>query len=178
MQRKVHYSNWHITINANQPNKSARVVARELTEAINALLRDNVYDWLRYFDADTNTQRPLDGNERAEVMRVRAQAALERGGDNNRSVHAHILLEVQHTTMLHVDYRVIRDIISAYTGNSVNVSTRFAPGDGEDKNFLLHYISKEVARETDPLKRGNRGIKRAFVGPAGANRYYDTGRFY
>jgi len=87
---------------------------------------------------------PFDEASSQWVDRVRVRAGLENQGEQNAGLHAHILVEVEHHTMVQVDgaglYAYFREMMP---GVRCNINSRFVKGDGEDKAFTLHYLSKE-----------------------------------
>lgn len=156
----VKYSNFHVTVNTNKPNSYPLVV--KLRQAIeNGFCRDDVlWTWLRQYDG--SSRKEFSKRNRNLVERVRLRAAFEIEGKQNRCLHTHILIEVAHTTMVQIDARAVEAFFDKRLGISTNVHCRFVPGTGEGKDFILHYITKEVASYT-PQEIGNRRLKAAFA---------------
>lgn len=160
--KRNHWSNWHITVNTNQheQNRAQRIAtAQKLADAVDDCCTNPkiLYTWLLHY-VDGRKERFTKKNARW-VSRVRARVGLEVGpNDKNRSVHCHILLEVEHKTRVQIDQNTLKQQLCALTGfGGINISTRFVKGDGEDKEYLLRYIQKDGipnrrARDPDNLR--------------------------
>lgn len=143
VSRKTHYSNWHIVVNTNGGNEAIQV--GRLRSAVQEMaLPDELWKWLVYFDYGSKTKRPFTADEKLLVERVRVRAAFEREGAGRRGLHLHMLLEVTHRTMVQIEAVPFRQLFSRYTGRNPNVKIRFLRGDSSNKDFILHYITKEV----------------------------------
>lgn len=151
---KTKWSNFHITINPNMPGRG-----REAVHALRDFCRemvtgDNLFEWLRqYRDGE---RREFDAADRSLVLRVRARVSIEWRGTQNRNVHAHVLVEIEHQTMVQCDWHALTRLAREWGLDSVNIQGRFVPGRGEDKSFILQYIHKEVPRH--PRTRDRRGL--------------------
>lgn len=155
---KPHWSNWHITVNANQHETSdeqrletARVLADAVEDAIK--MPELLWRWLKHF---RNGRKHTFTAEQAQyVTRIRARVALEEGPNaRNRSIHCHILLEVEHTTRVQLDQHELLDVLEQLTGwRGLNIKARFVKGEGSDKEYLLRYLQKDGVprrRAADP----------------------------
>jgi predicted SnoaL-like aldol condensation-catalyzing enzyme len=97
------------------------------------------------------------------VQNVRLRAAFEHEGKRNKGLHVHILIEVTHTTMVQISKEGLVQIFRQFVHKEPNVHCRFLRGNGEDKDFILHYITKEVPSYA-PNDIGNRQLRSAFRG--------------
>lgn len=156
----VKYSNFHITVNTNKTNSYPLIV--KLRQAIeNGFCRDEVmWTWLRQYHDGARSE--FSKRNRGLVQRVRVRAAFEIEGKQNRCLHAHILVEVAHTTMVQIEAPAVQAFFDKRLGISCNVHCRFIPGVGEGKDFILEYLTKEVPSYT-PQEIGNRRLKAAFA---------------
>ncbi len=157
----VKYSNFHVTVNTNKPNSYPLIV--KFKQAVeNGLCRDDtILSWLKQYDGSSRVDFKKR-NYSALVERVRIRAAFEIEGKQNRCLHCHILVEVAHKTMVQIDARGVEAFFDKRLGITTNVHCRFIPGVGEGKDFILHYITKEVPSYT-PQEIGNRRLKAAFA---------------
>lgn len=142
------YSNFHITVNFNVDREEhiaqMRTAVEEMVEA------PFLWQWLKQYNG--HAQVDFNDDTYHLVDRVRLRAAFEHGGQQNRGLHVHILVEVAHTTMVQVRKDGIEGIFRHFVpGMNPNVHSRFVRGQGEDKDFILHYISKEVRRCDTPI---------------------------
>lgn len=138
---KVKWSNFHVTVNFNIDSEShierIRRAVEEMPES------EWLWTWLKQFDGsgqidfDTHAQR-------LHVETVRLRAAIEHGGTHNHGLHVHIVIEVGHTTMVQISKSGVEKLFLHFVGYVPNVHCRFVRGQGEDKDFILHYLTKEV----------------------------------
>lgn len=155
MALRRHWSNWHITANLNQRGigQAAQLesVRRLRDFCHDSLMRPPMlWQWLKHYTG--GGREDFTPEEQQYVERIRARVSIERGDGANGSIHAHILLEVQHRTRVHIDPAALSALIKAEFGEQANIRSRFVRGDGDDRDFLLKYISKDteerVGRET------------------------------
>ena len=154
------WSNFHVTVNLNLSGaeSAGTGIAAAFAESIEEAINDNPWQWLMRFEG---SQRPFEEEEKPLVESIRARVGMEQEADGtNRSIHAHILLEVQHRTRVQINHRGLKDFIDRDLGVSSNVSVRFLAGDSSDKNFILHYISKSL-RQPHATSAANRRLARA-----------------
>jgi hypothetical protein len=137
---KVKWSNFHITVNFN--TRAPGIVGRIRNAVERMVDRDLVWTWLKQYKG--GGQRDFEGAERMLVERVRIRAAIEGGGQQNNGIHAHIVVEVAHRTMVQVNKDGVCNLMRDLVGSNPNVHCRFIKGDGEDKDFILRYLMKEV----------------------------------
>lgn len=154
---KVKWSNFHVTINFNKPDSSLLSVMAEAVEMM--VTPEYLWKWLKRYDGEKQVDFDTF-TAKYEVKRVRIRASFEHGGTRNKGLHVHLLIEIEHTTMVQISKDGIVQVMKDLVGHTPNVHCRFVPGQGEDKNFLLHYITKEVPTEparnpaNRPLQRG------------------------
>ena len=155
----VKFSNFHVTINFNKDDESLIHTIREAVESL--VDEDHLFDWLKLYE--DGQQKTFDDDNMSDVKYVRLRAAFEHEGKHNKGLHVHILIEVEHDTMVQISKyglcQVFRDIV----GLDPNCHVRFVKGEGEDKDFILHYITKEVP-EYRPQSQLNSRLKYAFGG--------------
>jgi len=96
------------------------------------------------------------------VQHVRLRAGFEHGGKQNHGLHVHILVEVTHTTMVQVSKAGVAEIFRQACHMTPNVHCRFLRGDGEDKDCILHYITKEVPKFR-PKDQNNSRLRSVFA---------------
>lgn len=158
---KTKWSNFHITVNLNQTTHESafKGTVRNFAACIEEAIHDHVWDWLVRYDGG---QRPFKESEKLLVDRIRARVGMEQDSEGrNRSLHAHVLMEVEHRTMVQVDRTGLKDFIDACLDVSSHVHVRFLKGDSSDKNFILQYISKTVKKRGDGVSGANRRLVRA-----------------
>lgn len=139
MADKVKYSNFHITVNTNRTDANLVPLLREAVDSM--VEGDTLWTWLRQYDGQR--QIAFDEETQPLVQRVRIRAALESGGAQNHGQHVHLLLEVTHTTLVQVDKAALVRHFLQCVGCNCNIHVRFLRGAGDDKDFILHYITKE-----------------------------------
>lgn len=162
--RRPHWSNWSITINTNRHERTEaarEASARALADAVDDACTQPQYlwRWLKHFVG--GEQIPFTAANSHWVQRIRARVALEVGPNaRNRSVHCHILLEVQHVTRLQIDHFELKRIIEEITGwRGTNIQSRFVKGDGEDKEYLLRYLQKDGVPRRPAREEDNHGVQ-------------------
>jgi hypothetical protein len=160
------WSNWHITVNTNQHERTdaeraanARVLADAVDDA--TTMQNLLFNWLMYYSPARAKER-LTEEQQGAVVRIRNRVSLEEGPNAaNRSVHCHWLIEVMHYTRIQVDMHALRDVLVDLTGfNGLNIRIRFVKGDGEDREYLLRYLQKDgvparAARDEDNRRLGD-----------------------
>lgn len=142
---KEHWSNWHITINFNKPG--GRDEIREFKECLDSILGDLHWQWLMRFD--NGNRRPFTPLEHDLVNTIKATIGFERGPANG-FLHAHVILEVGHWTMLQLDGKEIQRMVDVNCGVSSNVQFRFLPGDSNSVAYIHKYITKTIREKPDP----------------------------
>lgn len=154
---KVKWSNFHITVNFNVDSEEhvgrLRRAVEEMSEP------DYLWRWLKRYDG--TGQVDFDEETRDLVDSVRIRCALEHGGQQNHGLHAHLLLEVGHSTLVQVNKRGLEDLMRHFVGLTPNVHIRFMRGDANDRDYILHYITKEVPRAV-PADPANNSLRNAF----------------
>lgn len=145
------WSNFHVTVNFN---KSDLGHMDDMKEAVQEMAEEPYLGWwLKQYDG--SGQVDFDDDTWPLVETVRIRAAFEHEGKQNHGLHLHILIEVGHTTMVQVSKDGIVRLFRKLVKLEPNVHCRFVKGSGEDKEFILHYLTKEVPRKgaTDPSNR-------------------------
>lgn len=136
----VKYSNFHLTVNFNKRDVS---LVPKIRAAVESLVDDEVWpEWLMRYDGSQRVA--FTPEDEYLVVGIRLRAALESGGKQNQGHHVHVLIEVTHDTMVQLDKQALLNHFRAVVGASPNVHFRFVKGAGDDKDFILHYITKEV----------------------------------
>ena len=154
------WSNFHVTISPNSEVAGNEQMTRYLREATEEMAQsDWLWRWLKVYKNGRRTD--FEGAEKMDVETVRIRCALEEGGTQNQSVHAHLVIEIGHRTMVQVDMRGLQEVFGAYTRSNVNVKVQFIKGSGENLDYILKYLVKEVPRRFT-ASRGLREIQRAF----------------
>ena len=152
------WSNFHVTINFNTADESIMPSFRNAIEQM--VESDNLWRWLKYYR--DGRKQEFAGNEHL-VDTVRLRAAFENRGAVNKGIHAHILIEIGHTASVQIDKDGLVAFFRPRVGRNPNIFVRFLRGDTNDKNFILHYITKEVPSEEDAEgNRHNRALARVF----------------
>jgi len=156
-QNKMKYSNFHVTVNFNV---DAEDHIREFREAIENMATSEVlWGWLRQYDG--GEQLEFDEANKPLVDRVRLRAAFEHGGQQNHGLHAHIVIEIAHTTMVQINKSALVTHFANAVGLAPNIHCRFIKGNGEDKDFILFYLTKEIPNYR-PENARNAQLQRAF----------------
>lgn len=151
------YSNFHITVNFNVDSEAH--VGRMRTAVEEMVESPYLWQWLKQYDG--SGQIDFDEASKQLVDSVRLRVAFEHGGKFNHGLHMHIVCEVAHTTMVQVSKRGLCEVMEELVGMPANVHCRFLRGSGEDKDFILHYITKEVPRY-HPQDQNNSRLRSAF----------------
>lgn len=139
--QKVKWSNFHVTVNPNRPGLELIAQMREAVEALPT--PEFLWRWLRHMK--NGRQVLFEGAAKDLVETVRIRAAFERNGKKNRGLHVHMVIEIGHRTMVQLFGPAFEEIFFEFLGVPVNARLRFVKGQGEDKDFILHYLSKEVS---------------------------------
>ena len=166
--KRQHWSNWHITINTNQHERTAaqrqtngRILADAVRDAceIPAVL----WSWLRHFSNGNKIQ--FTPHMMGAVTRIRSRVSLEIGPDAaNTSVHCHWLLEVEHRTRLQIDAVQLREQIEELTGfRGTHINIRFVKGAGDDKEYLLRYLQKDGVPRGVAQNADNRALQQSLL---------------
>lgn len=158
---KLKWSNFHITANFNVDSEDH---IRELVNAVEEMVEHPyLWWWLKQYDGERRVD--FDMVSKMDVQSVRLRAGVEHGGTQNHGLHVHILVEVAHRTMVQVDKEGIIDTLEHFVGLKPNVHVRFVKGEGDDKDFILRYIQKEVPSLHRQTKAGNRRLAMAMGDP-------------
>lgn len=155
---RVKYSNFHVTVNLNKDDEAHLPLMREAVE--NMVDDEWLWVWLKQFDG--GSQVDFDENTCTLVENVRLRAAFEHEGKTNRGLHVHIVIEIAHCTMVQISKKGLCDLFRHFCRCNPNVHCRFLKGSGEDKDFILHYITKEVPAYR-PESQLNSKLKYAFA---------------
>lgn len=151
------WSNFHVTVNFNVVGDA---LMRPMRAAIERMVEgDNLWLWLRHYNG--HSQEEFSAQESMLVDRVRVRAAFEDGGKNNKALHAHLVIEVAHETMVQINKFELVQYFEAAVGAKPNIHCRFVRGEGEDKDFILRYITKEVP-SYKPANWQNSKLQNAF----------------
>lgn len=147
MNSSVKWSNFLITVNLNDAAGAGNMSG--IIDAVHGMAEsDWIWRWLKQYSGGARVD--FSERDKSLVESVRMRVALEEGGTNNQSLHAHILLEVAHRTMVQVDYTGIKDVFAYYTDANPNVNVKYIKGSGAERDYILKYITKEV-----PPRNGN-----------------------
>lgn len=152
------YSNFHITVNFNVDNAGLIDSMRRSVEAM--VEAPYLWKWLRHFDG--TQQLDFNDGDAHLVESVRLRAGFEHEGKHNKGLHVHIVVEVAHTTMVQVSKHGVCEIMREFVGLNPNCHCRFIRGTGEDKDFILHYLLKEIPSYT-PQSQLNSRLKYALM---------------
>lgn len=157
----VKWSNFHVTV---QFNKNDESIVPRIREAVDALpTPEYLWRWLKHYDPDEKRQQNFTDDDKYLVLGVRLRAAIEHGGKQNRGVHVHVVIEIEHDTLVQMEKAGLQNIFEEIVGLTCSINCRFIRGDGEDKDFVLKYLSKEVP-SYDPKGYLNKRLKSAFSG--------------
>ena len=114
-----------------------------MRRAVDALVTpDYLWMWLKRYTG--SEQVDFDAETAGLVETVRLRAAFEHEGRQNRGLHVHILIEIGHRTMVQVSKWGLCEVFRRLVGENPNCHCRFVKGSGEDKDFILRYITKEI----------------------------------
>lgn len=132
-----------------------------MKEAVEELVHaPYLWMWLKQYHS--GEQIDFDEITSMAVDRIRLRAAFEEKGKQNRGLHVHMIIEIAHSTMVQINKQGMVQAMRQLVGWEPNVHCRFVKGQGEDKNYLLHYITKEVPR-TKPSGWQNAQLHHALV---------------
>ena len=148
-------------MNFNKVDTDGKLI-RKIREAVEAMATEEwLWVWLKQYDHDE--QIDFDEETSHLVHRVRLRAAFENEGKANKGLHVHILIEIAHVTLVQLSKQGIVQVFSHFVRLNPNVHCRFVKGEGEDKDFILHYLTKEVPHYK-PESQLNSRLKYAFAG--------------
>lgn len=143
-------------------NKDNDALIHKFREAVDALVTpDYLFTWLKHFNG--RWQEEFEADTMLDVYSVRIRAAFEHEGKRNHGLHCHLLIEVGHSTSVQIAQKGFCDVFRAIVGENPNCKIRFVKGVGEDKDFILHYLTKEVPAYK-PESLLNAHLKTAFSG--------------
>jgi hypothetical protein len=147
--KKRKWSNFHITVmwnlNIMETGEQGAFVRSLVPVMEHIFHKNNAHNWLHYFNK--GERRPFSEDEVDRLVEtVRGRIAVENQGEHNRSVHIHVLLEIGHTTSLQINYAAMKKQVEGFTYRKCRLTGRFVPGEGEDKSFILQYITKEIPK--------------------------------
>jgi hypothetical protein len=166
------WSNFYITVN---PNASANhpTMVQDLRYAADQMVQsDYLWTWLRqYVD---RARIPFSPAERIKVETVRMRCAIEQSDSgSNQSHHLHIVLEIGHRTMVQIDIAMLKELFQTFTGVYPNIKVDFIKGSGENMQYILKYITKEVPSGFS-VKRHQRKMQQVFGGEANVVEEFDA----
>jgi hypothetical protein len=149
------WSNFHITVNPNAPASSTNMVQDLRYTAEQMVTSEYLWTWLRQY---VNGSRiPFSPGEKHKVETVRQRCAIEQSDSgSNQSHHLHIVLEIGHRTMVQIDINELKTLFQTFTGYYPNIKVDFIKGSGENLQYILKYITKEVPSQIS----GNRGLEK------------------
>ena len=153
------WSNFHITVNFNKDDASLIYNMRAAVDALVEL--PYLWMWLKHYSG--GQQVDFTDENSLDIERVRLRAAFEHKGVHNKGLHVHILVEIAHDTMVQISKFGLCEIFRKFVNENPNVHGRFLKGSGEDKDFILQYITKEVPAYA-PTSQLNSRLKYAFGG--------------
>ena len=165
------WSNFHITVNFNIDDDRLVPGMRRAIEAMAEY--PYVWWWLKYFNRDRREQEDFEGDKRFDISMIRRRVAFEHAGKRNKGLHAHILIEIEHDSMVQISKQGITELFSHFVKGNPHIHIRFMPGDGEDKDFILKYITKEIPSYSAQNPWNNR-LKYAFRNDAGGEEFEDA----
>ena len=134
------WSNFHITVNFNVDSEDHLPAMREAIESMVEL--PFVWWWIKQFDGSERID--FVGDQKQLVDTVRIRAVFEHKGKQNHGLHVHMVVEIGHDTMVQVDKEGVSEVFRQFVNMQPNVHVRFVKGSGEDKDFILLYLSKEI----------------------------------
>jgi hypothetical protein len=161
MASKLKWSNFHVTVNFNKKDPGLIVPMRAAVEAM--VEAPYLWQWLKHYDG--SSQLEFTRHTAPLVETVRLRAAFEEDGKTNHGLHVHIVIEIGHRTMVQISKYGLCEMFRQLVGENPNVHCRFVRGDGEDKDFILRYITKEVPTYK-PTSQLNSRLKYALSNPA------------
>ena len=153
----IKWSNFHVTINFNKDDESLLPKMRAAVDAMSE--SPHLWTWLKQYDG--SGQVDFTRNTAHLVESVRLRATFEHQGNVNHGLHVHIVIEVAHRTMVQISKYGICELFRQIVGENPNCHCRFIRGDGEDKDFILRYITKEIPTYR-PKSQLNSRLKYAF----------------
>jgi hypothetical protein len=143
-------------------NKDDASLIYDMRRAVDALVElPYLWWWLKHYDGGRQVDF-TDANS-LDIERIRLRAAFEHKGKHNKGLHVHILIEIAHDTMVQVSKFGLCEVFRKFVKENPNCHCRFLKGSGEDKDFILQYITKEVPSYA-PESQLNSRLKYAFSG--------------
>ena len=156
--KSTKWSNFHVTVNFNKDDESHMPQFRH---AIDQMVESPyLWWWLKRWDGASEVNFTTE--DASDVESVRIRAAFEHEGEKNKGLHAHLVIEVAHCTMVRISKYGICEIMRHFVRMNPNCFIRFLEGSGEDKDFILQYITKEVPTYR-PQSQLNSRLKSAFA---------------
>ena len=140
--KKLKYSNFFVTVNLNEAGISKTRV-KDLADFCEMIMYSP--HWQRWIQRATGKGSKLvrfTPAEYRDIKNIRARVGLEANGDTNKSLHAHIVVEITHDTMVRLNTEGLRQLCNEYLGSGANVHSRFIKGDGQGLEHILRYASK------------------------------------
>ena len=160
MAHKLKWSNFHVTVNLNKSDMS---LINSMREAVDAMSESPyLWQWLKQYNGSEQVDFTRETAPLVETVRLRA--AFEREGKVNHGLHVHIVIEIGHRTMVQINKYGLCELFRRFTHENPNVHCRFVKGSGEDKDFILRYITKEVPTYK-PQSQLNSRLKYALSNP-------------
>jgi hypothetical protein len=152
------WSNFHVTCNFNKDDETHMP---EFREAVDQMVESPyLWWWLKLFDNGAQENFDEDNAQLIEFVRVRA--SFEHDGKVNHGLHVHLLVEVGHSTMVQISKYGMCELFRHFVKLNPNCHIRFMEGYGEDKDFILRYLEKEVPTYK-PQSQFNSRLKYAFA---------------
>jgi len=139
---RLRASNFYITINSNK----SVVLVDKLTPEEEAYFKKFDTAWRSYFDQSPDVWLKLlitGDNTKNSIKSIDSLAHTELQLSRQSMIHAHMLIEINHYTKVHLDIDKLRAYMESAMGHNIHVDNRM-PGSGrEDLDHIKAYILKE-----------------------------------
>jgi len=140
--QRLRSSNFYITINSNK----RVVLVDQLTPEEKAYFQQFDAAWKRYFNQSPDVWlkflMPGD-NTKNSIKSIDSLARAELQLSRRLMIHAHMLIEIKHSTKIHLDVDKLRAYMESAMGHHIHVDNKI-PGSGkEDLDRIKAYIQKE-----------------------------------
>lgn len=150
--RKKAWSNYFITINTNRkpsPDRAYAQASEFRNWLVNYVFTNDMYRQVLVLNGGADTY------DTDSVQNISTIVVVEVGGKQNR-LHAHVLMNIEHTSNVLVDYPRFKALCDAnphepsIRGYYINWQL------GRDKNFVIQYMAKQTVRALQTKALGQR----------------------
>lgn len=149
LKQRTKFSNFLLTISTNKPIATDSPEFEPFRRRFKGLIEkmiggDNILRYITYKEA---------GGSADKIEAINCETSIEVGGAHNKSIHCHSVIQIKHTTLLHLDQMKMRHVVKRAMGINGNchLNIKMVGRTAQiDLQTALGYIRKDVKTEVEP----------------------------